>query len=155
MPGPARRATLVVAALAAVALAACGTDTEANNDYVRDVNAAQTTFATNVTRVSQRITPQSTPRQDQRTLERFQEAIDAVIARLRRIDPPDTVERDHARLVSAMSGFGADIAQANEALRSPTRTTLERAQQTISRATLTVNGRISAAIEAINRKLGD
>jgi hypothetical protein len=54
-----------------------------------------------------------------------------------------------------MSGFGADIAEANEALRSPTRTTLERAQQTIGRATVTVNDRINAAISAINRKLGD
>jgi ABC-type phosphate/phosphonate transport system substrate-binding protein len=155
MPGPVRLATLAVAALAAVALGACGTDTGANNDYVRNVNAAQSTFATNVTRVSQRITPQSTPRQDQRTLERFQEAIAAVIARLRGIDPPAAVGPDHARLVAAMSGFGADIAEANEALRSPTRTTLERAQQTIGRATVTVNDRINAAISAINRKLGD
>ena len=154
MPRPASLASAGALLLALAALAGCGGDSSENTAYVEQVNAAQTEFAATVTRVSREITPTSSSRQDQRTLARFAGAIDGVVGDLRRIEVPAEVRPEHDRLVAAMTGFGRDIDEANDALRRPSRRTLAAAQRTISRATTTVNSRINAAIGAINVKLG-
>jgi predicted small secreted protein len=136
-----------------MALAACGDDKEQKNAYVRQVNAAQTEFASTITKVSQSITQKSSAAEDQRTLRRFEAAIDNVVGDLRGIEVPEDVESEHGRLVAAISGFGDDISKANEALRDPTTRTLELAQQRIAKATRTVNARIDSAIASINVKL--
>lgn len=149
----ARRATLAVMVLASLLAAGCGTDTSERNAYVDGVNAAQARFATTVTRVATAITPRSTPSQDRKALMRFEGAVTRILADLRRIDVPAQVRGEHARLLSAISGFGADVEEANEALRRPSRRSLLEAQRRIGRATATVNVRISSVITAINKKL--
>ncbi len=141
--------------LAGLLLTRGGGDDERDtkNAYVREVNAAQAEFATTVTDVSQQITPKSSSSQDRRTLRRFQTAIDDVVSKLRRIDVPSSVRAEHARLVEAMSAFGADIERANAALRNPSSRELERAQRQIAASTQRVNVRIDSAIAAINSKL--
>lgn len=156
MPGPLRIAALLVLLLAGVALVACGDDAnsrDAKNAYVREVNAAQRAFADTVSSVSQRITRESSSAQDRRTLERFEAAIDQVVARLERIEVPRDVEPEHAQLVTAMRRFGAEIEKATAALRNPDTRSIAEAQRAIATATQTVNGRIEAAIAAINSKL--
>ena len=150
-----RALALLVAAFAAVALAACGgeDDREAKNDYVKQVNVAQNEFAANVSTVSERITSKSSSKEDRKTLEQFQAAIDDVVTDLRAIKVPDDVESEHKQLVGAMSGFGAEIKKATLALRNPNSRTIAEAQRTIQAATQTVNVRIDAAIAAINSKL--
>jgi paraquat-inducible protein B len=149
--------SLVALLLGAIALSACGGDDgnsrEAKNAYVAKVNAAQTEFASTVTTVTQRITPQSSPGQDRRTLRSFEKAIADVVAKLRRIDVPASVTVEHKQLVSAMTGFGAEIRKATAALRNPDTRSIAEAQRSISTATQTVNGQIDAAIAAINSKL--
>ena len=156
MPGPLRIATLLSLLLAALALGACGGDDErdAKNAYVQAVNDAQTEFASTVTTVSQRITPESSSSEDRRTLRRFQTAIEDVVRQLRTIDVPSDVEAEHRQLVAAMSGFGADIKKATDALRNPNTRSIAEAQRTIANATQMVNTRVDAAIAAINSKLG-
>ena len=136
-------------------LVACGgsDEREAKNAYVRQVNAAQAEFAQTVTTVSERITDKSSSRQDRKTLEQFQTAIDDVVTDLRDIEVPGAVEAEHAQLVKAMSGFGSDIRGAISALRNPTQANIEEARKTITAAAQTVNVRIQAAIAAINSKL--
>ena len=63
------------------------------------------------------------------------------------------MKSEHAQLVKAMSGFGAQIKKATDALRNPDSRTIAEAQRTIQSATQTVNVRIDAAIAAINSKL--
>lgn len=155
MPPPATIATLSWLLVAALALGACGgSDREQKNAYVREVNAAQERFAQTVTSVSEKITPKSSATQDRRTLERFRKAIADVVERLRGVDAPEDVKAEHARLVEAMSGFGADIERATDALRDPDSRKIAEAQRAIAAATQTVNLRIDEAIAAINQKLG-
>ena len=66
---------------------------------------------------------------------------------------PGDVDTEHKQLVTAMSGFGAQIKKATDALRNPSTPAIARAQQEISTATQQVNARIDAAIAAINSKL--
>lgn len=156
MPGVLRTAALALLAFAALALGACGgaDDREAKNDYVRQVNAAQNEFAQTVTTVSERITDESSSSEDRKTLAQFQTAIDDVVTDLRDIKVPAAVKSEHAQLVKAMSGFGAEIEKATLALRNPDSRTIAEASRTIQSATQTVNVRIDAAIAAINSKLG-
>ena len=153
--GVLKSAALLLLAFAALALVACGgdEDREEKNAYVREVNAAQAEFAQTVTTVSERITEKSSSRQDRRTLEQFQTAIDDVVTDLRRIKVPGAVDTEHDQLVKAMSGFGSDIRGAITALRNPTEQNIQEARKTITTATQTVNVRIDAAIAAINSKL--
>lgn len=142
--------------LGAIALSACGDDgdsRETKNTYVNEVNAAQTGFASQVTTVSQQITSKSSPSQDRRTLERFEAAIGDVVKQLRDIKVPKDVKTEHAQLVSAMTEFGSEIKKATAALRDPDTRSIAEAQRAITTATQTVNGKIDAAIAAINSKL--
>jgi gas vesicle protein len=147
---------LLALAVAAVALGACGggDEREAKNDYVKQVNTAQNEFAANVSTVSQRITKTSSSKEDRKTLAQFQAAIDDVVTELKAIKVPGDVKSEHAQLVGAMSGFGAQIKSAVSALRNPTQQNIDDARREISTATQTVNVRIDAAIAAINSKLG-
>ena len=156
MSGLLRLTAMLLIALAALALGACGGGDErkAKNTYVRQVNNAQNEFAQTVTTVSERITQKSSSSQDRKTLQEFQTAIDDVVADLRAIEEPDAVKSEHAQLVKAMSGFGAEIRKATRALRNPDTNTIAEAQRTIQGATQTVNVRIDQAIAAINSKLG-
>jgi len=156
MSGVLRTASLMLLAFAALALGACGgaDEREAKNDYVRAVNAAQNEFAQTVTTVSERITDKSSSSADRKTLQQFQTAIDDVVTDLRDITVPGAVKSEHAQLVKAMSGFGAQIKSATLALRNPDTRSIAEAQRTIQSATQTVNVRIDAAIAAINSKLG-
>ena len=139
-----------------VALAACGDEAnsrDAKNAYAREVNAAQESFASTVTTVSQQITEKSSPTQRRRTLRRFEAAIEDVVKQLRDIGIPKDVEAEHEQLISAMTRFGGEIRKATTALGNPTTRSIAEAQRALSTATQTVNGQIDAAIAAINSKL--
>ena len=147
---------LLAALVGAVALGACGDEAnsrEAKNAYVREVNAAQTGFASNVTSVSQKITPKSSATQDRSTLERFETAIADVVKQLQGISVPKDVETEHKQLIAAMTDFGGEIKKATDALKNPDTRSIAEAQRAITTATQTVNGQIDAAIAAINSKL--
>lgn len=150
-----RIASLLTLVVVALSLVACGggDDQKAKNTYVQQVNAAQSEFSLTVQTVSRQITPRSTSSQDRRTLQRFERAIKDVVKTLASIKVPGSVVSEHQQLVRAMSGFGADIQKATSALRNPDTRAIVGAQQTIQKATQTVNARINAAIAAINSKL--
>ena len=151
-----RIVTLLAVLVGAIVLGACGDEAnsrEAKNAYVREVNAAQTGFASNVTSVSQQITPKSSATQDRRTLERFETAIADVVKQLQGISVPKDVETEHKQLIAAMTDFGGEIKKATDALKNPDTRSIAEAQRAITTATQTVNGQIDAAIAAINSKL--
>ncbi len=156
MSGQLRIASVLSLLLSALLLAACGgsADRDLKNAYVSEVNAAQNEFASTVTSVSQKITAKSTPAQDRKTLRSFEAAIEDVVAKLRAIDEPEDVKVEHEQLIDAMSGFGAEISKATDALDRPTTRSIAEAQRAITTATQNVNGQIDAAIAAINSKLG-
>lgn len=148
-------ASLVAPILAVMALAACGggSTTKEKNAYARQVNAAQMKFASTVETVAQQTGQANSVTQQQRTLRRFETAIEGVVGDLRRIDAPSEVSKEHEQLVSVMRRFGDDIGQANDAMRSPTPLGIESARRRLKSATQSVNARVDAAVAAINVKL--
>lgn len=149
-------AALLAALLALVVLLAAGCangSTDGANRYVEQVNAAQTDFARTVRKLNGRVTGTSSPRRDRATLRSFTRAVDAVVADLRRIDPPAPVASLHGRLVRDMEAYAGEVKSAASALRSRDAQRLIDSQQRLMKATSTVSGQINAAITAINRKL--
>jgi hypothetical protein len=154
MPGLAQIALPATAIALAVVLGACGArDSAAKNDYVKEVNAAQTQFANAATRVEQQITKMSSAGQDRRALDRFASTIDTLVARLRAIKVPGDVRAEHGRLVAVMADHGEEVLQITATMRSATTTVLEDVQRKLSAATITVNANLSSATASINAKL--
>jgi len=155
MPGLARIALLATAIVLAVAVGACGgqQDSSAKNDYVKQVNAAQTRFASAAKSAGQQITRTSSASQDRRTLDRFGSTIEDLVVTLRAIKAPTDVRGEHGRLVAAMTGHRDEVARATARLRSPTTRELAEVQRQLSAATITVNADLSSATGAINAKL--
>ncbi len=148
---------LLLAAVCAVALGACGGAQERDdkNAYVRAVNAAQNEFSASVADVAQRIKAKSSSSEQRKTLADFQSAVDNVVRDLRAIKVPGVVKSEHAQLVGAISGFGDQIESANLVLRNPTERTIAEARNSIATASQRVNAGIGSAIAAINSKLKD
>jgi len=154
MPGPARIALLATAIVLAVTLGACSTqDSASKNDYVKQVNVAQTQFASAATRVNQEITERSTARQDRRALDRFVVTIGTLVNGLRAIKVPGDVRAEHRRLVDVLAGHGKEVSQITASLSAPTTSVLEEVQRKLSAATITVNAGLGSATASINDKL--
>ena len=154
MPGLTRIASLATATVFAVALGACGTqDSAAKNDYVKQVNAAQTQFAGAATKVKQQITKMSSPRRDRHSLARFVGTIDELVARLGAIKVPGDVRAQHRRLVAVMADHAKEVSQITTTMGSATTAELEDVQRKLSAATITVNANLSSATASINSKL--
>lgn len=145
-------ALLVSAALVACG-AAEGNSTEDKNAYVERINAAQRTYAMTVTNVKKSVTPTSTPRQDRRTIERFQTAIAEILETLRTIKVPSDVRKEHGQLVAVFTRLDKDIALAAKTLRERTVQAVAEAQRLLGAATVTVNTKLATARQAINRRL--
>jgi len=154
MPGLIRIALLATAVVLAVALGACGAeDNAAKNDYVKQVNAAQTQFAGAVTKVREGITETSSAKQDRRALDAFTTTVDELVVSLRAMKVPEEVCKEHDRLVTALAGHREEVAAITKRMRAPTTRVLDEVQRQLSAATITVNARLGAATDAINTKL--
>jgi hypothetical protein len=147
------RALVSLAAVVALAGASgCG-DSERNNKYVDAVNKAQNSFAATFDRLQGEITTTSSPGKDRQTLERFQGAIDKVVADLRAVDTPETVETLHRRLIAQIASYGDEIDKAEKAFASKDPARILGAQSRLVTAVTQVSTKINATIDAINKKL--
>ncbi|MFA9270094.1 hypothetical protein LRS13_08455 [Svornostia abyssi] len=146
---------ILLVAFAAVALiaAGCGGDTEEKNDYVDQVNKAQTEFADQVTKLSTAITSTSSSSTDQKTIESYQTAVDGVVKDLEGITPPEDVKAEHQQLVDAMSTYGESVGTALEDLQGGSAQDRLKAATELQTASSTAGTQINQAIEAINKKL--
>jgi hypothetical protein len=153
MVGPAR--ALLAALLVAGLLSGCGGGGKVKeaNRYIDAVNRAQTHFADTIDQLSKRITPQSGPAQDRATLQGFGDAIDRVVSELRAIHPPDRVKALHARLVSVLSTFRAQVEQARADFAKHTASAFIAGQELLSKSTADVSNGINATVAQINTAL--
>lgn len=146
---------MLLMALAAVALiaAGCGGDTEEKNDYVDQVNKAQSDFAAQVQKLSTAITSTSSDAADQKTIQSYQTAVDGVVKDLEGITPPQDVEAEHQQLVDAMASYGKSVGSALGELDGGSAEDRLKAATQLQQASATAGTQINQAIEAINTKL--
>jgi uncharacterized lipoprotein YmbA len=143
-------ATLLVAALA---LAACGSNSKENNAYIRELTAAQTRYQTQAKRIEAGATATSTPREDRRTLDRFSSAIADTITALRAIVPPKVVAAEHKAFVDVFVTWHDDVQRFTRAIKNPSRSGVQRAQRLIAVANQTFNQSLRQAGTDIDAKL--
>jgi hypothetical protein len=145
----------LVCALGAITASACGGEDVAKqrNTYADEVNRAQNDFAQSFKNLSRRISSTTTPARGRRTLQGFENAVDAVVVDLRRIDAPTDLAPLHRRLIDEIAGYGQAIhkAKLEFATGSPQRS--EAAQSALVVATTAISARINRTIAAINRRL--
>jgi predicted phage tail protein len=149
-----RLISLAITALAAGLVGGCasGKVREAN-DYVKAVNAAQTTFAQTSNRLRVAIAPDNTKAQNQVVLQRFYGAVDVFVARLRAITPPARVRALHDRLITAMVRFGASLRSAGAGMTSKSASRILDGQAQLATATADASRAIDTTIAQINRSL--
>jgi hypothetical protein len=148
-----RRAVLVLTLLAAIAIAGCGGADKERGDYVKALNRAQTALAHRFTSLQRRITPTSTPKQDQRTLVAYESAVRAAVADLRAVQPPAGFAELHRRFVGQVAGYGTALRAARGELRSDDPRRVLAAQSRLRAAIERTGVRLNATIRAINAKL--
>jgi len=145
---------VLIAVATALGAAGCGDDpAKQRNAYADAVNQAQSGFAQSFKSLSRRITSTTTPAQGRRTLQGFEDAVDAVVANLRRIDAPADVQPLHERLITEISDYGREIRRAKRAFATGAPQRILSAQNTLVTATTRISSRINRTIAAINREL--
>jgi hypothetical protein len=145
---------LILTAVAAVGLAACGNDeTEERNAYAGALNRAQNDFAKSFRDLSGEIGSARTPGQGRRTLQGFEASVDAVVKDLRAIRAPEGLRPLHQRLIDQIAGYGREIRSAKEAYATSSPRRILEAQTALVNATTAISGRINRTIAAINRGL--
>ena len=104
---------LVAAALAATALAlvACGGDTEEKNEYVDEVNEVTSTLNAGLAGIASQGTAGS-PEEAGTVFEDFSTQLDAAAADLSGISPPEDVASLHDELVSILEELSAESGNA-------------------------------------------
>jgi predicted small secreted protein len=151
---PGSRLLCVLLAACALGLAACGGSSEDGGArYVERVNKAQQDFAARVDKLSEGITATSSAARDRQTLRSFEQAVDQVGGDLRAIRPPGQVKGLHARLITAVDGYGADVQRAADALTSKQPGRLRAAQRELTQATTAFGTTLNRTIDEINRQL--
>jgi molybdopterin converting factor small subunit len=94
--------------LAVPALAACGEDTDEQNDYVDEVNAVTMGLNDELSRIAEQVTSISNPGEAADAFANFSEEVDAAAAELEGIDPPEEVEELQAQLVTEVERLAAE-----------------------------------------------
>jgi hypothetical protein len=153
MPTLFRAAVAAALALTLLVAAGCGSQHKDENAYVDAVNKAQTDFSTTFEKLSSRITSTSTPGQDRRTLQGFQDAIDSVVRHLKAVKAPQRVQPLHEQLVSEISSYGDQITKAKKAFASRSASKIVKAQTDLVSAVTRVSAEINKTIDQINQKL--
>jgi hypothetical protein len=146
------RAVAVLVLVLALAAAGCGSD-GARGDYASTLNEAQTQLQQRFAQIGKRITPTSTPTQDQRSLAAYEHVVNSAVADLRGVHPPDGLDVLHRRFVTELAGYGTAVRTARQRLSGDDPRAVLAARSALS-ASLTRSGeRLDATIEAINKKI--
>jgi hypothetical protein len=150
-----RRAAALIAVLA-LAAAGCGGgtgDDAGKKDYVAALNRAQTGLAQRFEALQRRVTPTSTPVQDQRTLSAYEAAVRDTVRDLEQVQPPEGLAALHRRFVGQVAGYGTALQAARAQLRSRDPQAVLAAQSRLRTAIERTGVRLNATIKAINDKL--
>ena len=142
---------VALAAVAALLIAGCGSDTKAANDYVDAVNKAQTDFVNSVNKLGSNTG--NSPDQAKQTFTQLQAGVKKIVSDLKAVKPPDKVKALHQQLISQMSQFDASIGKAGDSLSSGSAQKIAQAQSTFLTEVTSIGNKVSATIDQINQKL--
>lgn len=150
-----RRLIVVCLLLLVVPLSACGSGktTKETNTYVAEVNAIENEVASQFRLAGTVLTPTSTRAADRQTLAAFSKAITTAATKLRAVKAPSKVRALHEQLVQQVASYSAAIAAARKGLAARTTAQVTAAQTAYATATAQTSSAVTAATDAINRKL--
>jgi hypothetical protein len=151
---------LTLVALAAAATTGCGGAKNGSVDggrsaYVAALNDAQRSLTKRFEALQAKVTPTSTPAQDQRTLDAYGRVVDDTVRRLQAIHPPPGFQPLHRRFVAQVAAYGTALQAARRRLRSNDPRTVLAAQATLRDAVARAGARLNATVKAINDRLRD
>ena len=114
-----RLGTLAVSLLllAVPALAACGEDTDEQNDYVDEVNGVTTGLNDELNRISGEVTSIGNPEEAADAFASFDEAVRSAADELERIDPPEEVAELQDQLVAEVERLAAEAGNVDDEIR--------------------------------------
>jgi hypothetical protein len=162
---------LLAAALLAFGAAACGSDDDggssggggsdaadtseseplSKNDYLKEVNTAQTDFAGEAGKLN--LANPSSPKGFKKSLDQLVGLIDKLTERLDAVEPPETVASQHDDLVSQLTAYGDAIEEEKGGLTSGNNKEVADAAGKIQKASTTFSTDFSATINEVNKRL--
>ncbi len=107
----------VLVAASAIAVAACGEDTEEKNDYVDQVNEVTTTLNQGLTEISSGAAATS-PDQAATVFADFGSELETAASDLEGIEPPEDVTDLHDKLVTEVKDLGATATNAADEIEA-------------------------------------
>jgi hypothetical protein len=146
------RAAVLLALVLALAAAGCGSD-DGRDGYVKALNKAQTGLAQRFTELQSRITPTSSAKQDERTLQAYESAVGTTVKDLRAIDPPAGFDALHRQFIGQVADYGTALRSTRSQLHGDDPRAILAAQSRLKTVVQQTGRRLNATIEAINKKL--
>ena len=146
-----RAAMVAFALVAALAIAACGN--EEQNDYVDQVNAAQTEFVDEMTAVAQ--APPTSPGQIDQLITDMQSTIESFTGDLEGIEAPDDVADLHDQLITSMAEIGDQLGELSTGLQSGDPQELAAAATELAQVATKAQTDLTNLIAQINSELQD
>ena len=150
---PPRPLVAVLLAGAALAAGCGGTDADAKNAYVAEVQTAQKLYVTRFEQVRRRFTATSTLDEDRAALDAFARTTQTFVTSLKDISPPEEVSEEHARLTAAMVGYAGRVTQARSDLARGSDADRARGRTELASSVQATQERITKAIAEINAGL--
>ena len=148
-----RPATLSLALAAALALGACGGDTDEKNEYVDEVNTVTSTLNDGLADVSSQTPSTTSPQQVAGVFSDFASNLSAAVTDVGEITPPDEVADLHDELVADLTTLRDEATgAANEADAGAVASVPGIAAEFLTEADR-LSGDIDATIAEINAKL--
>ena len=149
-----RAAVALVAALSLVVATGCGgSDTKSNNDYVKQVNQAQTDFLSEVQKVGTSTSSGDAMTKAKQTFTDLSTAIDKFITDLKGVEPPDKVKDLHNKLIAEMTQVRDEVKKAAGSLTSNDLKAIAQAQTTFAASVSSLQTQMTKTIDDINTQL--
>jgi hypothetical protein len=144
-----RAIAALIALFAVVAIAACGGETETNNEYVEKVNQIQADFATSAGKIGEATNP-STAASGIRSVK---DGLDKAVSDLEGVDAPEDLKVDHNKLVSILKKFSSDISTALRDITGADPAKIGAAITSLGTAAAAATTQFSTTISQMNEKL--
>jgi hypothetical protein len=107
----------ILAVLAVPALAACGEDTDEQNDYVDEVNGVTTGLNDELNRIAGEVTSIDNPEQAADAFASFAEAVRSAAEKLEGIEPPEEVAELQDQLTAEVERLAAEAGNVDDEIR--------------------------------------